>query len=226
MEELRGQLGDRLPGAVQLAAKAMGVTVEQLNEMVRRGEVASDEFLPKFAMALRESVRESGALAAGMDTVRAAFGRFNTALQISLAESAEGSTTSLAESFDILAVSIKSFEPIFKFLVSGFSVVARTIALVINLIGKLFDAIGVSALIDFLGDLGTGLLESLEGFAGITDQVEAQKQLALSGGLGGTARFGTNTTNNSNVVFNNSFTTTSDAQEINRTLQNQSNFQF
>lgn len=51
-EELRGQLGERLPGAFNLAAKAMGVSTAQLNKMLERGEVMSEEFLPKFAAQL------------------------------------------------------------------------------------------------------------------------------------------------------------------------------
>ncbi|MCW8309909.1 tape measure protein [Sphingobacterium sp. InxBP1] len=48
-EELRGQLGERLPGAFALAAKAMGVTEAQLNKMLETGQVVAGEFLPKFA---------------------------------------------------------------------------------------------------------------------------------------------------------------------------------
>lgn len=51
-EELRGQLGERLPGAFALAAKAMGVTERELNKMLEKGEVISDDFLPKFAKQL------------------------------------------------------------------------------------------------------------------------------------------------------------------------------
>lgn len=47
-EELRGQLGDRLPGAFGIAARAMGVTTSELSDMLKRGEVLSDDFLPKF----------------------------------------------------------------------------------------------------------------------------------------------------------------------------------
>ena len=53
-EELRRQLGDRLPGAFKIAAEAMNVTTAELNDMLRRGEVASVDFLPKFAKVLRE----------------------------------------------------------------------------------------------------------------------------------------------------------------------------
>jgi tape measure domain-containing protein len=51
-EELRGQLGDRLPGAFRIAAEAMGVSTRELNRMLKAGEVVSDEFLPKFAAEL------------------------------------------------------------------------------------------------------------------------------------------------------------------------------
>jgi tape measure domain-containing protein len=51
-EELRGQLGERLPGAFQIAAKAMGVTTAELGKMLEKGEVVASDFLPKFAAAL------------------------------------------------------------------------------------------------------------------------------------------------------------------------------
>jgi len=51
-EELRGQLGDRLPGAFRIAAEAMGVSTRELNRMLKAGEVISDEFLPKFGDGL------------------------------------------------------------------------------------------------------------------------------------------------------------------------------
>lgn len=55
-EELRGQLGERLPGAFQIAAKAMGVTTAELGKMLERGEVVASDFLPKFAKALNENL--------------------------------------------------------------------------------------------------------------------------------------------------------------------------
>jgi tape measure domain-containing protein len=52
-EELRGQLGDRLPGAFAIAAQAMGVTTRELNKMMKDGEVISRDFLPKFTEQVR-----------------------------------------------------------------------------------------------------------------------------------------------------------------------------
>lgn len=46
-EELRGQLGERLPGAFDMAAKAMGVTTAKLDDMLKKGQVTAEEMLPK-----------------------------------------------------------------------------------------------------------------------------------------------------------------------------------
>lgn len=48
-EELRGQLGERLPGAFNMAAKAMGVTTKELNKMLEQGQVLAVDLLPKLA---------------------------------------------------------------------------------------------------------------------------------------------------------------------------------
>jgi len=51
-EELRRQLGERLPGAVGIMAASMGVGLEELDKMMKKGEVLSAEVLPNFAKAL------------------------------------------------------------------------------------------------------------------------------------------------------------------------------
>jgi lambda family phage tail tape measure protein len=56
-EELRGQLGERLPGAFQLAARAMGVTTAELDKMLEQGQVVADDLLPKLARVLREDFK-------------------------------------------------------------------------------------------------------------------------------------------------------------------------
>lgn len=58
-EELRGQLGERLPGAFNLAARAMGVTTQELNKMLDNGEVLALDLLPKLADVLDEEFAEA-----------------------------------------------------------------------------------------------------------------------------------------------------------------------
>ena len=67
-EELRGQLGERLPGAFNLAATAMGVSTAELDKMLASGQVMADDFLPKFATVLKDRFGGSAAAAANSFT--------------------------------------------------------------------------------------------------------------------------------------------------------------
>jgi len=51
-EELRGQLGEALPGAFGIMAKAVGVTEKELGKMMKDGELLASDVLPKFAKQL------------------------------------------------------------------------------------------------------------------------------------------------------------------------------
>ena len=59
-EELRGQLGDVLPGAAQQAAQSLLVTNAEFNKMLESGEVIASEFLPKFAVQLEQAMGGGG----------------------------------------------------------------------------------------------------------------------------------------------------------------------
>lgn len=54
-EELRGQLGERLPGAFNIAARAMGVSTAELGKMLEQGALATNDFLPKFAAEMEKT---------------------------------------------------------------------------------------------------------------------------------------------------------------------------
>lgn len=54
-EELRGQLGERLYGAFNLAAKSMGVTTQELNKMLEQGQVLASDLLPKLTTELENT---------------------------------------------------------------------------------------------------------------------------------------------------------------------------
>lgn len=55
MEELRRQLGNAIPGAFEIGAKAMKMTTAQFNDFVKTGNLASAEFVPKFIKVLKET---------------------------------------------------------------------------------------------------------------------------------------------------------------------------
>ena len=74
MEELRQQLGEQLPVAFGATARGLGITVDELNELVSSGGLASSEFIPAFIAGLRDIEGE-------VDPVIAALGRFENRIQ-------------------------------------------------------------------------------------------------------------------------------------------------
>jgi tape measure domain-containing protein len=60
-EELRGQLGERIPGAFSIAARSMGMTTTELDKAMSSGLIMSEDFLPKFSAQLKKE------FAGGMD---------------------------------------------------------------------------------------------------------------------------------------------------------------
>ena len=63
-EELTGQLGERLPGALNIAARAMGMTQAKLLDMMSEGKIMSTDFLPKFATELKKTFGDEAVKAA------------------------------------------------------------------------------------------------------------------------------------------------------------------
>ena len=53
MEELRQQLGEKFPPAMGVFAKAMGVSVAEMNDLVASGSILSQDILPKVAKVLK-----------------------------------------------------------------------------------------------------------------------------------------------------------------------------
>lgn len=78
LEELSGQLGERLPGALQIAARSMGMTTQELGKLVSTGNLTADELLPKLAAELEKTFGTQAQSAA--EGLQAQINRFNTAL--------------------------------------------------------------------------------------------------------------------------------------------------
>jgi tape measure domain-containing protein len=76
-EELRGQIGDRIPGAFSIAAKAMGVTERELNKLMATGKVTAAEFVIPFTDALGKMSEQASTL----DSMGKGLQRFSNAWQ-------------------------------------------------------------------------------------------------------------------------------------------------
>ena len=82
-EELRGQLGESLPGAFTMAAKAMGVTTAELDKMLEDGRLLAEDLLPRMAEALEDKYaaaaeRAANSLQGSINRMSSAWTEFKT----------------------------------------------------------------------------------------------------------------------------------------------------
>ena len=77
-EELKGQVGERLPGAFALAAQSLGMTTAELQKALENGEVKSKEFVEKFGRYMRRFREDAQTIA---DAPEEAGARLTVALQ-------------------------------------------------------------------------------------------------------------------------------------------------
>lgn len=109
-EELRGQLGDRMPGAMQLMAEGLGITTEKLDQMMEKGQLTRETLLN---MAAAASGRVSQQLAAALDSPAAKLADFQNRLLV-FKETIAGSgfLDAVADAFDRMAKALSTPEAI------------------------------------------------------------------------------------------------------------------
>lgn len=147
MEELRGQLGERLYGAFNLASKAMGKTTQEMNKSLELGQITAKEMLPKLIPLMNELANKNGALAKQLQTAQTAQERFNLTAQEGASTIWEGGMSdglkSLFNTLSMLFVGSKvelgklgkAFQAFFKLVESTLTVATGLIKLVVNNIG-------------------------------------------------------------------------------------------
>lgn len=154
MEELRRQLGNALPGAMQIGAKAMGVTSEQFQEMLKNG-LESEMFVKRFAQTLHQEYGQKSVLAS--KSLRAELERLGNAvffLQTALldGENMEGVAEAIREITKLISspVFLQGINQIGKLV----AFLAKNIKLIIG-IGAIF---GIRRLIILFQTLGGTML--------------------------------------------------------------------
>lgn len=75
-QEMKLQLGQVLPGALELAAKSAGKTTKEFMKMMEQGEVMTAEFAPKFADTITQVYKEAAKY--GAQAIQADINRFMT----------------------------------------------------------------------------------------------------------------------------------------------------
>lgn len=74
----QSEFGMKIPGAFKIAADSMGVTEKKLKEMMEKGEVSADKFLPKFANQIKTTFQDG--LPAAANSMQAAMNKKENAL--------------------------------------------------------------------------------------------------------------------------------------------------
>lgn len=158
MEELRGQLGDALPGAMTLLAKGLGLTDAQLIKVIESGNLLARDALPALADALVKLGPKDGQ---GVTGLVAEFTRLkNVVLEAStiLTESAFGRAAGVT--LGALAVAIERVSFGIAYIGESFTVVGRQIgATVAAIVNRDFKNLGET--LDQIADESARKLEGL-----------------------------------------------------------------
>ena len=120
LEELRGQLGERLPGAFQLAANAMGMSTSELDKFVSSGNLTAEVFLPKFAAELKKTFGD----VRDMEGFTASLNRMKNALDEAYI------TIGKSGAFDALTKGVQVATAAVSGAVAGFELLGKVIGIV------------------------------------------------------------------------------------------------
>lgn len=125
MEELRGQLGESLPGAMQAAANGLGLTTAELGKLVQEGKITAEDLLPKLADELNKLYGT-----APPDTLNAAFARLKTAVTGAIGAMAESGTvtTIIKGAMQAAGGAVAAVVDILNSAIEAFGLFAKTVA--------------------------------------------------------------------------------------------------
>jgi len=124
-EELRQQLGDSLPGSMEIMADALDVTTLELSKMLEEGKILSEDALPKFAKQLEITYGIQNLTR--VENLAASQGRLKTAI-IELVDAMETTGT---------------FRDFYTAMADGVKFIARNVDAIKNLI-KSITALGIA----------------------------------------------------------------------------------
>lgn len=137
-EELRNQLGDRLPAAVPIFAKALGVTTQELGQMLEKGEILAKTALPLFAKELRKTFAKQ--IPAASRSLTAVLNRTKTALfEFSAALGKSGLSKIFIDALKIITKLFVLLGPPLKLLITVLNTLLIPFRAFGNIIGMVID---------------------------------------------------------------------------------------
>lgn len=171
-EELKLQMGEVLPNAIQImaiAAKDAGLTVDgtvkSMMDLQQKGGLISDKVLPHFAKRMSEAARANGGLDKALLSNRVSMNR----LLFSFQEAADvifksGFSTGLTELFNTMANSMVDLKPLWQSLGSIMGSIFKVVSNIIKYITPMFISLSnvLKSITDSLGD-GASFLVAMVG---------------------------------------------------------------
>lgn len=169
LEELKRQLGDHLPAAVQIGARAMGMSNQAFIKAVENQKIYSRDFLPKFAEQVRKEL--GGGFDIASKQIQASIARMNNAffdLRVSLGDMFKEDAQ---KGIDAVTGALRFLNKHVYALKAGFEVLTTPVVILWNGLQLVYDAIG------YLIDAGSSLIAMVlvpfkELFGFISDQAE------------------------------------------------------
>ena len=137
-EELRNQLGDRLPAAVPIFARALGVTTQELGQMLEKGEILAKTALPLFAKELRATFAKQ--IPAASRSLTAVLNRTKTALfEFSAALGKSGLSKIFIDALKVVTKLFVLLGPPIKFLITTINILLIPFRALGRIFGMVID---------------------------------------------------------------------------------------
>lgn len=158
-EEARQQLGDRMPGAMQMLGKAaqdaglsVNGTVAELSDLMKKGEVTAEDIMPFFAKRMQEAAERGGALEESMNSTAASIGRFQTAVwDANRVFNQSGFDKAVGDLFDRMTTAVSRSDPTWTILGKSMAVLGDSLETVVEAFGYMGEHLS-GALLDKAGN--------------------------------------------------------------------------
>lgn len=193
-EELKGQLGEVMPNALQVMAKAAqdaGIStdgsVKSLMKLMENGEVMAADVMPHFAKRMRETAQANNGLENAMNSNRVAMNRMTTSMQVAADQFFQsGFGEGLTDMFNSIAKFMKENIPLWESFGRILGGALKGLSFIIDeILTPVFSALGsiLNAVTTLLGDL-SGTLVIVAAKFGIVGKAVGWVWDKLSGGKG------------------------------------------
>lgn len=181
-EELKGQLGDVLPGAFQIAARAAGLTTAELGKLMEQGGLLAEDFLPAFSEELKKTFGDSQEPVKGLAAEMSRLGNQWKEAATTLGES--GGVQILGAAMGGLNAVLMTVAFAINFVVANFVAFGKSLGLVAAAVATMnFDGLG-----EELNKVGQEAVAQVAKFAKLTGAAYGMEDAAdKAGKASGTA---------------------------------------